>query len=158
MAKTIFRTKYTPEGKRFLEEVEKLRTLEVHVGFQAGKASEKDGTDIVEVAAINEFGTSTIPARPFVKNSFARHPDELKETCIQAVKMIEKGGTAEQAINMMGVFGKGLMQREIRDGNWKPNAPSTIRKKGSDRPLIDTGTMRQSVNYVVAPHKKGSDK
>lgn len=151
--KPKFRIKDTPEGRKFLAEIEKLRNLEVHVGFQAGQAAEKDGTDIVEIAAFNEFGNSTTPARPFVKESFARHPEELKQTCANAIKMILNGGTAEQSINMMGVFAKGLMQQEIRDGKWAPNAPSTIKKKGSDRPLIDTGTMRQSVNYVVAPHK-----
>ena len=34
-------------------------------------------------------------------------------------------------------------------GGFAPNAESTIKKKGSDQPLIDTGYMRQSVNYVV---------
>ena len=30
-----------------------------------------------------------------------------------------------------------------------PNAPSTVRRKGSDNPLVDTGTMRESLRYVV---------
>jgi hypothetical protein len=36
--------------------------------------------------------------------------------------------------------------------NWAPNAPATIRAKGSDRPLIDTGEMRKSITYVVRQH------
>lgn len=32
---------------------------------------------------------------------------------------------------------------------WAPNAPSTIREKGSDQPMIDTGEMRRSIRYVV---------
>ena len=44
---------------------------------------------------------------------------------------------------------KMYVQKEIVDGSFEPNAESTIKKKGSDKPLIDTGTMRQSVTYVV---------
>lgn len=34
--------------------------------------------------------------------------------------------------------------------NWAPNAPSTIRRKGSDRPGIDTGATRAAIVGVVA--------
>ena len=53
------------------------------------------------------------------------------------------------------MFQKGLIQRKIVDGTFEPNAPSTIRKKGSSRPLIDTGRMRQSVNFII--RRKGAD-
>ena len=33
--------------------------------------------------------------------------------------------------------------------NWAPNAPSTIRRKGSDRPGIDTGAMRAAIVGLV---------
>ena len=32
---------------------------------------------------------------------------------------------------------------------WEPNSPYTVRMKGSNAPLIDTGEMRQSITYVV---------
>lgn len=32
---------------------------------------------------------------------------------------------------------------------WPPNAESTIREKGSDRPLIDTAELRKSITYVI---------
>lgn len=35
------------------------------------------------------------------------------------------------------------------DNNWAPNAPSTIKAKGSARPLIDTGALRQAIRAVV---------
>jgi len=52
----------------------------------------------------------------------------------------------------MGVVVKGIVQQEIVEGDFAPNAPSTVRSKGSGQPLIDTGHMRQSVNFVI---KKG---
>lgn len=140
----------TPEGKKFLKELRKLESLEVQVGFQAGEATYDDtGADVAEIAAYNEFGSSGTPARPFMKQSFENHESELQKACDAANQTIAKGGTAEQALNKIGVFCKGLVQQEIVDGGFAPNAESTIAKKGSATPLVDTGLMRQSVNYVV---------
>ncbi len=33
--------------------------------------------------------------------------------------------------------------------HWAPNAPSTIKRKGSSQPNIDTGDLRKSITYVV---------
>ncbi len=34
-------------------------------------------------------------------------------------------------------------------GSWKPNSPKTIRSKHSNSPLVDTGTMRDSVRHEI---------
>ena len=140
----------TPEGKKFLSELRKLEELEVRVGFQSGESTYKDsGADVAEIAAYNELGSSDTPPRPFMKQSFERHESELQKACDAANKTLANGGTAESALDKIGVFCKGLVQQEIVDGGFEPNAESTIARKGSSRPLIDTGLMRQSVNYVV---------
>jgi len=143
----------TPEGKKYFKELQKLANLEVQVGFQAGESKEKDGADVAEIAAYNEFGSSSTPARPFMKQSFEKHKDQLQQACDVVNKTITDGGTADQALAKLGVFCKGLVQQEIVDGGFAPNAESTIERKGSSQPLIDTGTMRQSVNYVVKKRK-----
>ena len=33
--------------------------------------------------------------------------------------------------------------------NWAANSEDTVKKKGSDRPLIDTSELRKSITYVV---------
>lgn len=139
----------TSEGRKFVAELNKLMNMEVHVGFQAGEASYEGGADLVEIAAYNEYGTSDTPARPFMQQSWENHQEELQQLCQQAYNIVLNGGTAEEACKIVGVAGVGIIQKEIVEGNFEPNAPSTIRKKGSDRPLIDTGQMRQSVKYVV---------
>jgi len=45
------------------------------------------------------------------------------------------------------------MEKNIRDGDFTPNAPYTIALKGSDEPLIDTGAMINSIK--VRERKKG---
>ena len=38
---------------------------------------------------------------------------------------------------------------ENPQNGWPPNSPRTIRRKGSDQPLVDTGEMRKAITYVV---------
>jgi len=97
----------------------------------------------------NELGTSEIPSRPFLRQAVEKNQADIKAFCGEKVQGIAEGGTAEDALKQLGVYGKGLVQAQIREGTFKPNAPSTVRKKKSDKPLIDTGKMRQSVNYVI---------
>lgn len=141
-------TDLTPEGKKYFRELKKMTDMEIQVGFQ-GDQKYEDGTSIAQVAAINEFGASDIPERPFMRQSFENHESVLQAACDAAQRLVSSGGSAEQALQQIGVVAKGLVQDEIVNGGFAPNAESTIKKKGSEQPLIDTGTMRQSVNFVV---------
>lgn len=143
----------TPEGKRYFAELKKLEKLEVQVGYWRGENAYDDGTELVDVAAFNELGTSAIPARPFMKQSFENHESDLQGACDTVNALISNGSTAEQALVTLGDFCKALVQEEIINGGFEPNAPSTIAKKKSERPLIDTGTMRQSVDFKIKKRK-----
>ena len=143
----------TPEGRRFFAEMEKLRSKRVFIGFQAGKVIDDRGVDMAQIAMFNELGTSTAPARPFLRQTADENLDDIKAFGGEKIQDIAEGGMAEDALKQLGVYGKGLVQEQIKNGTFEPNAPSTIRRKKSDKPLIDTGKMRQSVNFVIK--KKG---
>ena len=128
-----FNADLTQEGKRFMKALEQLEDLEVFVG-------------------------STIPARPFFRQSYENHQSELQAVCVQAAKIVISGGTSDDALNTIGAFAVGLVQEEIVNGNFEPNAPSTIRKKKSDKPLIDTGHMRQGIHYVKRKRGGGNSR
>lgn len=145
----------TPEGEKFLREINELKSKKVFVGFQSGEAAEENGTDVVDVAAYNELGTSRIPSRPFLRNSVDNHKDKISAMCKNQVRKLVKGATAEKCLKELGNFGVKLVQEEITNGSFEPNAESTIRKKGSSKPLIDTGRMRQSVHFVIK--ERGED-
>lgn len=149
-----FRDRLTPEGQRFFRELGELKKLEVRVGFQRGDAQEEDGTDMCDVAAYNELGTDHIPARPFIRQSVDDNESKINSFLKGEVKDFAQGKSAEQILKEIGIFQKDLMQDKITSGSFAPNAESTIKKKGSSKPLVDTGRMRQSVNYVI--QKKGS--
>ena len=54
---------------------------------------------------------------------------------------------AEQAIAMLGEWATGEIKKFIIHLQNPPNAPSTIKAKGSSSPLIDTGTMVGSTKH-----------
>jgi hypothetical protein len=145
----------TPEGRRFFAQIEQLKKLQVQVGFQAGAAADEDGVDIANIAMWNELGTSRSPARPFMRKSVDENTDKIKAMCTRQLKRLAQGADAQDILEKIGVFQKGLIQRKIVDGTFEPNAASTIRRKGSSRPLIDTGRMRQSVNYIIRRKGEG---
>jgi len=130
-------TDLTPEGQRYFRELEQLLALTVRVGFQAGEHFHEDGADLVDIAVFNELGTSTAPSRPFLRQSFENHRSDLEKLCLKVHRGMTGGGTTEQGLKRLGVELRGLVQREIVEGDFVPNAPSTVRNKGSAQPLID---------------------
>ncbi len=144
----------TAEGRQFQQMLKDLAKLEVRIGFQHGQATEEDGTDICDVAAWNELGTVKSPSRPFLRKSVDENEEKINHFLQSKKADLLQGKSAEQVLKEIGLFQKDLIQEKITEGSFTPNAASTIRKKGSNKPLVDTGRMRQSVNYVIK--KKGS--
>ena len=141
----------TPQGEQFFREIKELTKLQVRVGFQHGEATdEKSGADLADVAMWNELGTANSPPRPFLRQSVDNNESRIRAACQAGLSAIASGEkTAKDVLQMLGTLQKGLIQETIRNGSFEPNAPPTIKKKGSARPLIDTGRMRQSVNFVI---------
>lgn len=53
-------------------------------------------------------------------------------------------------LETLGVIAKGQLQRAILDSNeYEDNSPATIRAKGSARPLVDTKTLVNSVEFEI---------
>ena len=142
------RDRWTREGETFRRALQDLAKLEVRVGFQEG-AAYPNGTPVINVALWNELGTVNMPPRPFIRHTADNNEAKIQAKMQSAVNKLADGASVETVLNELGVFTKGLMQKEIKNGEFEPNKPSTIAKKGSDKPLIDSGLLRQSVNYVV---------
>lgn len=118
------------------------------VGFPGG-ATYPDGQSVAMVAAIDEFGAPSRgqPPRPFVRRTVAKHGGEWGGqigTLLNANDM-----DAAKTLGQMGELIKGEIQDQITELADPPLAESTIKKKGFDKPLILTGQMLQSVDYVV---------
>ena len=91
-----------------------------------------------EKAMYNHFGTEDIPPRPFLQ--FDKN---------DAAKLVRKAYSNDgDTVGQIKVGLTGMVQDNIRELKRPANAESTIKKKGSSNPLIDTGRMRQAVNTI----------
>lgn len=123
----------------------------VNVGVPEGKR-EEDGTPVAMIAAVHEFGSPSqgIPERPFLRVAVQRNRQKYgRLNRINLVKMLRGQATVEQALGQLGEMAKGDVQTEIRSGDFAPLKPATIKRKGSSRPLIDTGQMVQSIAWEL---------
>lgn len=135
-------------ARRLGEIAQRVGDVTLSVGFLEG-STYPDGTSVPMVAATNEFGAPARgqPPRPFFRTMIAdKSPawglaiaDLLKETDYDAARTMERVG--------MGI--KGQLQQSIRDLTTPPLKPSTVQRKGFDKPLVDTSVMINSVDYVV---------
>lgn len=142
-----------------MKQLRELAELEVRIGYQRGNGavSGNDGrrADLVDIALWNELGTVNIPSRPFMRDSVDKHRTGIEHVMMEQEKALQEGAAAKEILETVGLFMKDLIQTEIEQGNFAANAPATIRRKGSDKPLIDTGTLKNSVNYWIT--KKGQE-
>jgi len=134
-------------------------------------------SDIVKYASANEFGVGTkpsshtgtqmmaamsrasgvnvryIPERPFMRKTFDEKREDIVKFIKEMIELYSKGRVKDLSkyFAIVGAKMKKEIQRTITTASsWAvPNAPSTIAKKGSSKPLIDTGRMRAAITYKV---------
>lgn len=102
------------------------------------------------LGAVHEFGTDTVPARPWLQNGFESGLKDYEDILAEGVnETLTKGADIKASLNQVGVFAVGMVQAFITELKTPANKPKTIARKGSSNPLIDSGAMRSSVNYKL---------
>lgn len=132
--------------RRIAAEVSRPGTL--RVGFLEG-ARYPDGKPVAMIAAIHNYGAprAGIPPRPFFSNMIADKQDEWPPAIAGLLRA--NNWDAVRALDLAGAAIAGQLRQSIIDTNDPPLAPSTIRRKGFDKPLVETGHMLQSVDHEV---------
>lgn len=141
------------EGRGLMALSQRLAKLNkrVLIGVPAGP-TEKDGTSMALVAAVNEFGSpeNGIPERPFLRTGIRENYPRITRLNVRTLRQVTDGEmTASTALGLLGEIAVGGVKAKIAAGGFVANAPSTIKAKGSDKPLIDSGSLRQSITYKV---------
>jgi hypothetical protein len=160
-----FETKNTAVMDRLLKELPKLKRAYITVGIHSDAGKYDDDTEIVDVAIWQEFGTSTVPQRSFIRSALNENTDKINQWREEAlVEIVEKGLTTRQALEKLGTKIKILIQNKIKSNippeygtGRKPNDSGTIqqlqeqkRRHGFPvRTLIATGAMLDSVDFKV---------
>ncbi len=136
--------------QKLLEIAAKLGTgATLKVGFLENATYAKNGMPVATIALIQEFGAPAagIPPRPFFRNFIAKNSKGWPGGIANQLKL--NGYDVQRSLQITGFVLKGQLQLEIRDLKTPPNAPSTIRRKGFDDPLIETGHMLNSVDFEI---------
>ena len=109
--------------KKIKEELEKLDKLKLII-YIDDKATYPGGIKVDFIAMLMEYGSDDFdvpfPARPFFRSTFDAHYDDISK-----------------------------VREMILNGTYAALAESTVKAKGSDKPLYDTGALVRSVKYKI---------
>ena len=121
-----------------------------------------DGEKLSDVMAYNHYGTDTIPPRPVLRIAAEKifEKEELKThiaAYLQNLSVYEfnnKGDLNEIEIKLLIAIGQQAVAEANRiidtGAELQHNAPATVRKKGFDQPLYETGLMSKNLGYELS--------
>jgi phage gpG-like protein len=151
-----------PPSRTFDRRLAALVNAKAAPALQGGlKGAEKEsGSDltVAEIAAILHFGTKdqakvgAIPPRPFLNQTMDEHREEftkLGARLFAATLLRNEGMTLNRALGILGAKVAAEVKKTITAGMKPGNAVRTIRAKGQDKPLIDTGRLLNAITWAV---------
>ena len=154
-----------------VRELQYLASHQVEIGIFAD-ASRDGAVPMLVIAAANEFGAKIpkrqarfedlddenpvkwviIPERSYLRAWFDENVDVLQATMERLIGQVVEGKiSGRAALETIGGYVATHVQAYMVDLKTPPNAPSTIRRKGSSNPLIDTGQLKDSITWKVVP-------
>ncbi len=129
-----------PGGTRYITDaVVDKKTLRLGTRFV--------GPEFVGDTLVTKAHKITIPSRPFFRNMIAAKSGEWGKALGKLIT--DNGYDAAKALDAAGQAIAGQLRQSIVDTNSPPNASSTIARKGSAKPLVDTGFMLSRVDKAV---------
>lgn len=142
------------QWRKAFANLKQLEKLEVASGILSKDGSEQHspGITMVDLATVHEFGTKNIPERSFIRTGYDTHENKIAIEAGKAIDAALLDTNWKAHLNRVGLLNRqGIIDqfKQSGDPKWTKNAPSTIKRKGSDKPLIDTGRLRQSIHFVI---------
>ena len=96
-----------------------------------------------------EAVTVTRPPRPFFRTMIAENNDHWGKDFVKILK--KKKFNVDHSLEVLGLQLEGELLKSVKSNAFAPLAKSTIRKKGNDQQLIDSGLMAKAIHSVVIP-------
>ena len=150
--------KFEPSDNNFEVLVKKLTGFKGKILFgvpreTSSNREDSHKADNAYILSIMEHGSpvKNIPPRELLKPVLEKHLDKIKTYFNELYKCLLEGDSKgadsimEQLALRVETWGKSYF---TEDNGWAPNKPATIKRKGSDKPLIDTGSLRQSIRGI----------
>lgn len=120
-----------------------------------GRPSGNDPASIAEVAFFNEFGFTlrtghVVPARSFIRAAVDEKRAKIEEVRDRQLNRVIVGRTSvAQGLKVLGFRIKSEIKNKMLRGPFHPNRPSTVARKGANKPLIDSTRMLRSIEAEV---------
>lgn len=150
----------TKSSTKALDEIERRakalrqRKAYVKVGLLGRSAARTGGLTNPELGSIHEYGTSTVPARPFLGPPFRERRAEYIKLLAKAFARSVLDASPESFRRTLALLGQKITadtKAGIVSGGGipPPLSPKTVKAKGSSRPLVDTGQLLRAITYEV---------
>lgn len=104
---------------------------------------------IAQVAFWDEYGTRTSPSRPAFRTTIQKQSPTWGHKLGQA--LIATNYDGQKSLALLGQSMRDDLENEIAQWTTPGNAPLTIKIKGFDKPLVDSGDMQRAPDYQVLP-------
>lgn len=97
------------------------------------------------------------PPRPIIEPAIEKHQEAIGAKLKRPLQAVLNGDSqgVRDGLEKAGMFAANKVKDYFTDSDngWPLNTPATIEAKDSDRPLVDTGALRQAITYVVGEKK-----
>lgn len=137
--------------KEVLKRMEYINKHSVYIGVPSDGSGRKDGESNAVIAATHEFGSKHHPERSFLRSTLNENGKKYAE--IEARELAKSlkpsGPQPEKVLNQLGLMVSSDVKKRILDGDFAPLKRATVKRKGSSKPLTDTGAMMQSITWRV---------
>lgn len=151
MGKTRIKGKVVQRDRglnRIIRDTKALDKSHTKVGVQMGEVSD-EGLYLAQIGAWNEWGTPTIPERPHHRLTFDTNIKKAQNLGAKLYKSVQNNErTPKQALGVLGEWYLNALKSNIVNLKNPPNASSTIKKKKSSNPLIDTSEYLNSMQHI----------
>lgn len=122
-------------------------------GRHKNSGEHSTGINNADLLFILEHGSpvKNIPPRPLLKPVIEKHRPEIEKVFIKVYNALVNGDTntanyeMDKLAQRIEMWGKKYF---VEENGWAPNKESTIKRKGSSRPMIDTGQLRSSIRGI----------
>ena len=130
----------------YLKELNKER---VYVGVPRSSNGIRGNATI---AMVHEFGSmaNNIPERSFLRSTVLEQADKYARIFAPIFQMqLRMAHLPYEAYSRLGTIAMNDVRLKIASGEFAALAPATIKRKRSASRLVDTGNLRQSINYEI---------
>ncbi|TCB67396.1 hypothetical protein E0H88_12775 [Acinetobacter sp. ANC 4216] len=120
-----------------------------HLGHGGGKRS----ITMADLAAIHYHGAPSrnIPKRDVITPTLEQNQEKYLGFIERSIPALIEGSMNLRTMwEYLGMEGRADIQKQMVTARLAPLHPRTIKRKGSSRPLIDSGQLRQGVTYIVS--------